>query len=83
MADIGYLKKLPLLFAEFQETGANARFGYESPADLAESYPKFFWSQVRPYLDPSLRYLQVTQDGKLWIANLYAHLFIQEHAGEA
>ena len=83
MADIGYLGKLPRLFAEFQESGTNARFGYESPADLAEDYPKFFWSMVRPFLDPSLRYLRVTQEGKLWIASLCAHVFIQEHAGEA
>ena len=83
MADLGYLKKLPLLFAEFQETGANARFGYESPADLSDAYPKFFWGMVRPFLDPSLGYLQVTQEGKFWIANLYAHVFIQEHSGAA
>jgi hypothetical protein len=34
---------------------------------------------VRPYIGDALRYLQVTQDGKLWTANLYANVFSIEH----
>jgi hypothetical protein len=34
---------------------------------------------VRPYIDDGLRYLGMTQDGKQWIANLYAHVFAEEH----
>lgn len=79
MADINYIRKGPLLFAEFQETGMNDRLGYKTPADLRAGYPKFFWNTVRPFIGPALRYLQVTQDGKLWIANLYAHVFAEEH----
>jgi hypothetical protein len=26
-------------------------------------------------------YLRVTQEGKQWIANLYAHVFLEEHRG--
>jgi hypothetical protein len=29
-----------------------------------------------------LRYLRVTQEGKLWIANLYANVFSTEHSGQ-
>ena len=79
LADINYLKKIPRLFTEFQETGSNVELGYETPADLRESYPRFFWGMVSPYIDESLEYLQVTQEGKSWIASLHAHVFVEEH----
>jgi hypothetical protein len=41
----------------------------------------FFWRAVRPYIGDALRYLRVTQEGKQWIANLYAHVFSEEHRG--
>jgi hypothetical protein len=34
---------------------------------------------VHRYIQDGLRYLHVTQDGKQWIANLYAHVFAVEH----
>jgi len=82
MADIDYFRKVPRLFAEFQETGINDLYGYKTPADLRSAYPKFFWSSVTPYIDASLDYLRVTQEGKLWVANLYAHVFVEEHRAQ-
>ncbi len=79
LADIDYLRKGPALFAEFQETGMNARLGYRTPADLRAAYPKFFWGNVQPFIGPAIRYLRVTQQGKLWVASLYAHVFSEEH----
>jgi hypothetical protein len=79
LADVNYLRKIPALFAEFNEIGANEKLGYHSPADLRAKYPEFFWTAVRPYIAGGLRYLSVTQEGKLWISNLYAHVFSQEH----
>ena len=55
---------------------------YNSPADLRANYPQFFWQVVRPYIKDALRYLRVTQEGKQWIANLYANVFSTEHKGE-
>ncbi len=81
LADIDYLRKTSALFAEFQETGANEKLGYQTPDDLRAAYPAFFWQAVRPYIGDALRYLQVTQEGKQWIANLYAHVFSEEHRG--
>jgi len=37
---------------------------------------------VRPYIGDALRYLQVTQEGQQWIANLYANVFSMEHRGK-
>jgi hypothetical protein len=82
LADIDYLRKTSALFAEFREIGANEKLGYQSPDDLRAAYPAFFWRAVRPYIGDALRYLRVTQEGKQWIANLYAHVFSEEHRGE-
>jgi len=81
LADVNYLRKTPALFSEFRETGASEKLGYASAADLRASYPAFFWQVVRPYIDSALHYLRVTQEGKLWIANLYANVFSTEHSG--
>src|SRR5260370_332847 len=81
LADINYLRKLPALFAEFSETGVNERLGYRSVADLRAAYCGFFWQVVKPYIGDALRYLRVTQEGKQWIASLYAHAFSEEHGG--
>lgn len=79
LGDPDHSRKLNALYYEFCETGFNERFGYDSPADLAEQYPRFFWSKVEPYLDTALQHLQRTIEGKQWIAQLYAHVFVEEH----
>lgn len=79
LADPNYLRKLPALYYEFQETGINEQLGYASPLDLRRSYPSFYWGMVSRYIEDGLRYLRVTQEGKQWIANLYAHVFSSEH----
>jgi hypothetical protein len=79
LGDPFYLRKLNALFHEFGETGVNAKLGYESPADLAERYPRFFWSKVKPYLDHALLHLDMTIEGRQWIAQLYSHVFAIEH----
>jgi hypothetical protein len=83
LADIDYLRKTSALFEEFRETGANEKLGYRTPDDLRAAYPAFFWQSVSPYIGDALRYLRVTQEGKQWIANLYAHVFSEEHRGAA
>ncbi|MEK7990012.1 MAG: Npun_R2479 family HD domain-containing metalloprotein [Thiotrichaceae bacterium] len=79
LADPNYLRKLPALYYEFQETGVNKHLGYGSPLDLRRNYPQFYWNMVNSYIQDGLRYLRVTQEGKQWIANLYAHVFSSEH----
>jgi len=79
LADPNYLRKQTALYYEFAETGTAAALGYESPADLADSYVKFFWDKVEPYIGDGLRYLALTQEGRQWTANLYAQVFAVEH----
>src|SRR5262249_14706063 len=79
LADINYLRKTSALFTEFRETGTSTVLNYHSADDLRANYPHFFWSVVRPFVRDALRYLQVSQEGKQWIANLYANVFAMEH----
>ncbi|HIN32627.1 MAG TPA: metal-dependent phosphohydrolase, partial [Nitrospirales bacterium] len=44
-----------------------------------ENYPKFYWDEVSPLIQVALRYLRETQEGKRWIAVLYANVFEEEH----
>ncbi len=79
MADPAYLRKHTNLFHEFMEIGKAQELGFRDPADLADGYPSFFWNAVEPYIGDALDYLQVTQEGRQWIANLYGNVFAIEH----
>lgn len=79
LSDPRYLKKIPALFYEFEETGINKALGYRTPGDLRNNYPKFYWKGVFAYIKDALRYLALSQQGKQIIANLYSHVFIVEH----
>ncbi|NIW47503.1 MAG: metal-dependent phosphohydrolase [candidate division Zixibacteria bacterium] len=80
LGDPDYLRKTPALFYEFEETDANQQLGYNAPGDLRKTYAAFFWKMVNPYIQDAIRYLSITQEGKQWIASLYAHVFTVEHA---
>ena len=79
LGDPGYLTKIPNLFYEFEETGANIKRGYKNPGDMRRNFAGFYWNRISPYIQDALRYLRVTQDGKQWIANLHSHVFAVEH----
>ncbi|MDY6938245.1 MAG: metal-dependent phosphohydrolase [Cyanobacteriota bacterium] len=80
LSDPRYLQKISALFYEFEETGTNKHLGYQSPGDLRAGYPQFYWNVVYPYIEDGLGYLDLTQEGKQIIANLYANVFRMEHA---
>jgi hypothetical protein len=79
LADPRYPQKLTALFHEFSEIGVAAQLGLSNPADLVESYPRFFWTAVEPYVGDALSYLRLTSEGRQWIANLHCHVFAVEH----
>jgi hypothetical protein len=80
MADPFYHRKINALYLEFIETGAAEALGYTSAADLVDKYPEFFWSQVQPLIGPALGYLELTTEGKQWIAALNSNVFQVEHS---
>jgi hypothetical protein len=80
LGDPLYLKKANALFYEFEENGFNRQLGYETPADLVDRYPDFYWRSVSPHLKEAMSYLNVTASGRQWIANLQSHIFCAEHS---
>jgi hypothetical protein len=74
LSDPRYLQKIPSLFYEFEETGANRVLGYRHPDDLRIGYPAFFKKVVCPYVQPALHHLKATQQGREITANLYANV---------
>ncbi|HBR00088.1 MULTISPECIES: Npun_R2479 family HD domain-containing metalloprotein [Roseofilum] len=79
LSDPRYLQKISALYYEFLETGAAKALKYRHPEDLRNNYPKFYWHGVFPYIKEGLGYLELTQEGKQVIANLYANVFRVEH----
>ena len=83
LGDPNRLLKCPALFYEFHEIGLNEKLGYKTPGDLRHSNAKFYWDVVNPYIHDALRYLRVTQEGKQWVANIYANVQAALNGNEA
>jgi hypothetical protein len=79
LGDPLYPRKLNALFHEFAELGVNQVLGYETPADVADHYPLFFWSKVEPFLGEAVHALGLTAEGRQWLASLYSHVCVIEH----
>ena len=78
LGDPHYLRKANALYYEFEEIGMNKQLGYASPADLTDLYPQFYWSSVSRYIQKAVHYLNVTSNGRQWIANLHSNVFRAE-----
>jgi hypothetical protein len=79
LADPLYHRKINALYAEMCELGTADACNYSSASDMADKYPAFFRDQVEPYIQPALGYLELTTEGKQWIANLNSNLFQVEN----
>ena len=78
LGDPNYLRKSNALYYEFEEVGINRQLGYESPADIVNRYPEFYFNSVAPHIQTEIRYLNRTTRGRQWIANLYSNVFRAE-----
>ncbi|MBR0925858.1 HD domain-containing protein [Bradyrhizobium sp. 62B] len=78
LGDPNYLRKANALYYEFEEVGINRQLGYDSPADIVNRYPQFYWNSVAPYIQTEIGYLNKTEIGRQWIANLYSNVFRAE-----
>ena len=79
LGDINYMRKSSALFYEFRETGLDEKLGYKSGADVRAKFPAFFWSIIKPLIEPYTKYLMVTQEGKQWLSNLHSHIFVEQN----
>jgi hypothetical protein len=78
LGDPNYIRKANALYYEFEEVGINRQHGYESPADIVNCYPQFYWNSVAPHIQTEIRHLNKTASGRQWIANLYGNVFRAE-----
>jgi hypothetical protein len=78
LGDPNYLRKANALYYEFEEIGLNKQLGYESPADIVDKYPQFYWNNISPHIQAAIGYLNVTSRGRGWIAGLYSNVFRAE-----
>jgi hypothetical protein len=78
LGDPNYLRKANALYYEFEEIGLNKQLGYESPADVVNRYPQFYWDNISPHIQAAIDYLNVTSSGRWWIAGLYSNVFRAE-----
>ena len=78
LGDPHYLRKANALYYEFEEVGMNKQLGYNSPADLTDLYPQFYYNSAAPHIQTAIRYLNVTSSGRQWIASLYSNVFRAE-----
>ena len=78
LGDPHYLRKANALYYEFEECGMNKQLGYDSPADLTDLYPKFYFNNVSNRIQTAIRYLNVTSSGRQWISSLYSNVFRAE-----
>jgi hypothetical protein len=78
LGDLNYIRKANALYYEFEEVGMNRQLGYESPADIVNRYPQFYWNSVAPQIQTEIRYLNMTSSGRQWIASLYGNVFRAE-----
>ena len=79
LADPRYLQKLSHLYAEFRETGDAERMGYKHAGHLRSTYPAFFYQKVSPLISEGVRLLRRTNVGRQWVAQLYAHVYTEQH----
>jgi hypothetical protein len=78
LGDPNYLRKANALYYEFEEIGLNKQLGYETPADIVDKYPQFYWNRISPHIQAAIGYLNVTSSGRQWIAGLYSNVFRAE-----
>ena len=78
LGDPRYLQKTNALYYEFEEVGVNKQFGYRSPADLTDLYPRLYFGSISVHLQAAIRYLNVTTRGRQWINSLYSNVFRAE-----
>ena len=78
LGDPHYLRKANALYYEFEEIGLNKQLGYESPADVVDKYPQFYWNRISPHIQTAIGYLNVTTSGRRWVQGVYSNLFRDE-----
>ncbi|MGD1952345.1 MAG: metal-dependent phosphohydrolase [Leptolyngbyaceae cyanobacterium] len=73
-SDRNYLQKLPALFYEFEQNGANHVLGYRQVKDMRLGVAKFYWTCVSRYVEDAIAYLNHTSSGQQIVMELHANI---------
>lgn len=79
IADPDFSMKMMRLWLEMRECGLHQAMGFESFTDLRDNYPQFFWTVLHPLIPDGMDLLTYTGSGRLWLANMHAHVLLEEH----
>ena len=61
--------------------GLVERLAFRSVAEFRNDYPAFFWRVLAPFIRDGIRLLEYTDDGRMWLAQMHAHVLAEEHRG--
>ena len=82
IADPNFMLKIKPLVLELEESGMTAQLGFANVEEFLIGYPNMFWTQLYPRVADGMELLKFTGEGRVWLANLHAHLLSQEHRAE-
>ena len=81
VADPDFMLKLKPILLEVNESGMAEQLGYGTVEEFKVGYPDLFWNQLHQLIVEGIRLLKFTGTGRIWLANMHAHLLTEEHRG--
>jgi hypothetical protein len=79
IADPDFSLKMTRLWLEMDECGLSGPMGFSTANVLRKNYPQFFWTMLHPLIPGGMELLTYTGSGRLWLANMHAHVLLEEH----
>lgn len=79
IADPNFMLKTTPLMLELLESGMADQLGFETTTEFRDVYNKLFWTVLQPMVTDGVDYLNMTIQGRAWLANMYAHALMLEN----
>jgi len=79
VADPHFLLKMRRIFLQATESGVADQLGYPTPEEFFTAYTTVFWSILYPLIIDGMELLKYTGEGRGWLANMHAHLLIEQN----
>jgi hypothetical protein len=83
VADPDFMLKMGPLFIELQEAGIAGSLGFNSAAEMKRGYATLYWTVLHPLIGEGMDLLTYTAEGRVWLANLHAHVLRAERPADA
>jgi hypothetical protein len=79
VADPDFRLKIKRLMLELTESGLTDQLEVASVEGFVAGYPKLFWTVLHPRIAAGMALLKYTGEGRVWLADLQAHVLRQEN----